>query len=160
MGSSPKFKRRMQFKLRTIVQSQAIILNNQERNLDMMTIGKVARQAGVNVETIRYYQKIGLIQEPEKPAFGYRHYPIETISRIHFIKRAKNLGFTLQEIGVLLKLGDGNCLKTREIARKKLLIIESRIQDLQAISEVLKDLINSCESQNTSKTCPIISALK
>ena len=124
-----------------------------------LTIGKLAKQAGVNVETIRYYQKIGLIQEPEKPAFGYRYYPIETISRIHFIKRAKNLGFTLQEIATLLKLGDSNCLKTREIARQKLALIESRIQDLQAISEVLKDLINSCESQKNLETCPIISAL-
>lgn len=124
-----------------------------------LTIGKLAKQAGVNVETIRYYQKLGLIHEPEKPAFGYRYYPIETISRLHFIKRAKNLGFTLQEIGVLLKLGDGNCLETRKLARQKLAMIESRIQDLQAISEVLGNLIHSCESQKTSDTCPIISAL-
>ena len=124
-----------------------------------LTIGRLAKQAGVNVETIRYYQKIGLIQEPEKPAFGYRYYPIETISRIHFIKRAKNLGFTLQEIVVLLKLGDRNCLETRKLARQKLALVESRIQDLQAISEVLKDLINSCESQKNLETCPIISAL-
>ncbi len=124
-----------------------------------LTIGRLAKQAGVNVETIRYYQKRGLIQEPEKPAFGYRYYPIETISRIHFIKRAKNLGFTLQEIGVLLKLGDGNCLETRELARQKLALIEKRINDLQSISQVLRDLIKSCESQKTSETCPIISAL-
>jgi len=125
-----------------------------------LTIGRLARQAGVNVETIRYYQKRGLIQEPEKPAFGYRCYPTETIYRIHFIKRAKKLGFTLQEIGVLLKLGDGHCLETRELARQKLALIESRIHDLQAISEVLRDLIKSCESQKNSATCPIISALK
>jgi len=123
-----------------------------------LTIGRVAHQAGVNVETIRYYQKRGLIQEPDKPAFGYRCYPADTVARIHFIKRAQSLGFTLQEIAILLKLDEGQCSETQALARQKLALVESRIKDLQAISEGIKNLINACESQNTPP-CPIISAL-
>ena len=71
-----------------------------------LTIGRLAQSAGVNVETIRYYQRVGLLKEPEKPAYGYRHYPPDTVARIRFIKRAQQLGFTLEEISELLSLGD------------------------------------------------------
>ena len=77
---------------------------------ETMTIGNLAKAAGVNVETIRYYQRIGLVDEPDKPAQGYRRYPASIIDRIRFIKRAQELGFRLNEIIDLLSLNDGNCV--------------------------------------------------
>ena len=83
-----------------------------------LTIGRVAKMADVNVETIRYYQRRGLIVEPTKPMFGFRHYANKTISRIRFIKRAKNMGFKLREIEELLKLDDGHCDDARALAEQ------------------------------------------
>ena len=81
-----------------------------------LTINVTAKKAGIGVETIRYYQRIGLINEPEKPLSGYRVYPEETVSRLRFILRAKELGFSLAEISNLLALGDGRCMETKELA--------------------------------------------
>lgn len=125
-----------------------------------LTIGQVANAAGVNVETIRYYQKRGLLQEPPKPDSGYRIYPQATVSRLSFIKRAQSLGFTLEEIAKLLDLGDGKCEETQVIARQKLQQIATRIHDLQAMAQVLDELLAACESSPAStKDCPIIEAL-
>lgn len=74
-----------------------------------LTIGRLAAAAGVNVETIRYYQRRGLLDEPNKPFQGYRHYPDDTVKRVRFIKRAQALGFTLEEIAGLLRLDGGDC---------------------------------------------------
>lgn len=127
---------------------------------DGWTIGQVANAAGVNVETIRYYQKRGLIQEPPKPENGYRIYPQPTVSRLSFIKRAQALGFTLEEITKLLDLGDGKCEETQAIARQKLEQIATRIHDLKAMAQVLEDLLAACETSTTAQQeCPIIEAL-
>ena len=104
---------------------------------ESMTIGNLARAAGVNVETIRYYQRIGLVDEPNKPPQGYRRYPASIIDRIQFIKRAKDLGFTLNEITELLSLNDGNCEEARTIAEHKREIIQRRIEDLNAMESAL-----------------------
>jgi MerR family mercuric resistance operon transcriptional regulator len=88
---------------------------------DDLTIGILAKRSGVNVETIRYYQRRHLLQEPSKPPGGYRHYSSEAVKRVRFIKRAQTLGFTLQEISGLLRLDERKaCLETREIAAQKL----------------------------------------
>src|SRR5919106_4320322 len=120
-----------------------------------LTIGTVARQAGVNVETIRYYQRRGLLREPVRPWDGFRHYSEEDIERVHFIKRAQTLGFTLEEIASLLKLNDGlHCEETRELAAKKLALIEARIADLKAMRKTLQALIQECDTGGKPNPCP------
>jgi len=88
---------------------------------EVLTIGKLARLAGVNVETIRFYQRRGHLHEPKKPLGGVRHYSESDVSRIHFIKSAQRLGFSLEEISLLLILEDGtHCVEAKEIAEQKL----------------------------------------
>ena len=125
-----------------------------------LTIGALAKSAAVNTETIRYYQRRGLIATPKKELGGIRRYPAEDAQRIHFIKRAQTLGFTLDEIATLLELNDGtNCASTRQLAERKLEEIEARIADIQLIRDSLKDLIAACRNKNTQRCCPIIEAL-
>ena len=125
-----------------------------------LTIGKLAKTAGVNVETIRYYQRVGLIQEPVKPAEGYRRYPEAIVARVCFIKRAKDLGFTLKEIIELLSLDDGDCAEVRTLAEKKHDIITQRIDDLRAMLTVLDDLIDQCKLHtDNTPGCAIIETL-
>ena len=124
------------------------------------TIGRIARQAGVNVETIRYYQRIGLVLEPARPPGGVRRYPPEIVDRIRFVKRAQELGFTLEEVGELLRLNDGvRCRDARGLAAKKLALVEARIRDLNAVRRTLRHLIGECESGNPRGACPIIESL-
>jgi len=126
-----------------------------------LTINVTAKKAGVGVETIRYYQRIGLINKPEKPLSGYRVYSEETVLRLHFIQRAKELGFNLAEISNLLVLGDGGeCMETKELAAHKLEIIKNKINDLQSIASTLEKLIQSCETNPDYQGCPIIKALQ
>ncbi|QIJ03794.1 MerR family transcriptional regulator [Shewanella chilikensis] len=82
----------------------------------MYTIGKLAEQASINVETVRYYERRGLIEKPEKPHLGYRLYPLATLNRIKFIKRSQDLGFTLEEISNLLSLNDTPCIEGKRNA--------------------------------------------
>ncbi|TSA38015.1 MAG: MerR family transcriptional regulator [Methylococcaceae bacterium] len=123
------------------------------------TINTVAKKVGIGIETIRYYQRIGLIEKPEKPLSGYRTYSEATINRLLFIQRAKELGFSLVEISTLLALGDGKCEETKELASHKLEIIKSKIHDLQAIANTLETLIKSCDFNSTQQECPIIIAI-
>ena len=124
-----------------------------------LTISVAARLAGVGIETIRYYQRIGLIDEPVKPTTGYRLYPAETIARIGFIQRAKQLGFSLKEITTLLELGDGHCSETRDIANHKLELIQEKIRDLRSMESALLDLVNACSVNPAHQGCPIISTI-
>lgn len=125
-----------------------------------LTIGRLAEQTGVNVETVRYYQRIGLIAEPAKPSTGgYRIYPDTTASRIKFIKRAQQLGFSLQEIAELLELGDGHCRDVRLRAEEKSSKIAEQIRDLQALQATLTQLINACCAGQDNQTCPIVETL-
>lgn len=124
-----------------------------------MTISNVARAADVNVETIRYYQRRGLVKEPTKPARGYRLYPQEAVDRVRFIKRAQELGFTLSEIKNLLSLGDGNCRQTQALAEKKLSLVHERIRDLEAMETVLNKLVRACAKHGDAPGCPIIETL-
>ena len=135
------------------------MVRNQAMN-EGLTIGRLAKAAGVNVETIRYYQRRGLVEEPSKPLGGYRRYAASAASRVRFIKRAQQLGFTLQEITELLRLEDGqNCREARSLAEHKLDSIEKRIADLTRMSRMLKGLIAECARDERPRSCPIIATL-
>ena len=124
-----------------------------------LTIGRVARLAGVHIETIRYYQRRGLIEEPPKPDQGYRHYPPETVQRIRFIKRAQQLGFTLAEIGELLELEEAGCERVQEVAARRCRQIERQIEDLQSVHQALQALLQACRSRSAGDRCPIVESL-
>lgn len=126
---------------------------------EALTIGRLAQFANVNVETVRYYQRVGLITEPPKPATGYRQYPAKTVDRIHFIKRAQQLGFTLQEIIELLALGDGHCADVRRRAEAKRSQIDRQIRDLRALRHTLDNLIDACGASQATAPCPIVETL-
>lgn len=124
-----------------------------------LTIGRLADEAGVNVETIRYYQRRGLLTEPEKPYSGHRLYPSSAAKRVRFIKRAQVLDFTLREIAGLLELDEFvDCAATRELAEHKLQLIERKLADLAAMREVLTQLTRECR-QGGPVACPIIHVL-
>jgi MerR family mercuric resistance operon transcriptional regulator len=125
-----------------------------------LTIGKVARAAGVNVETVRYYQRSGLVPEPPRPAGSVRRYSDEIVARLRFIKRAQELGFSLAEIRRLLALGDPqSCGKARALAADKLSLVSSRIADLERMRAVLESLIERCDAVRGRVACPIIETL-
>jgi MerR family mercuric resistance operon transcriptional regulator len=124
-----------------------------------LTIGKLAERAGVNVETIRYYQRRGLLDEPKKPLGGYRHYSPDTAKRVRFIKRAQALGFTLEEIAGLLRLDASSaCAETKELAAHKLALIEEKLAELAAMRNGLAALVSEC-GRGGKRPCPIIQML-
>ena len=126
-----------------------------------LTIGRVAAAAGVNVETIRYYQRRRLLEEPAKPLGGYRHYPTGMVNRIRFIKRAQSLGFTLEDVAGLLQLNDSDaCTKTRHLAARKLTLIEQKIAQLTTVRDALAELVGQCDRKLKRGACPIIEILQ
>ncbi len=124
-----------------------------------LTIGRLAKAAGVNIETIRHYQRRGLINEPEKPMMGFRQYPIEIIDRIRFIKRAQHLGFSLKEIQELLLLGDEHCSDVRSLAEEKRENIHAQVKGLLTVQSALDELIDACKTDPSSKQCALIETL-
>lgn len=125
-----------------------------------LTIGILAKHSDVSVETIRYYQRRGLLQEPSKPSGGFRQYPQESVKRVRFIKRAQMLGFTLKEIQGLLALDERKaCTETREIAAHKLELIAQKIADLSKLKRSLARLVRSCDASTAGSPCPIIHLL-
>ena len=125
-----------------------------------LTIGLLARAAEVNVETIRYYQRRGLLEEPPKPPSGRRRYSSAAVRQVRFIKRAQLLGFTLEEVKSLLQLEDGqSCRETRLLAEQKLRVFERRLTDLTRVRRVLKGLIAECTEGKRPRSCPIIATL-
>ncbi len=128
-----------------------------------LTIGKIARSAGVGVETIRFYEREKLLPEPARdPSSGYRRYTESTISRLQFIARAKELGFTLRETRELLDLraGSATCGTLRSRAEDKLDDVRRRIQDLRRIEEALLTLSEACPGAGGLEACPILAALE
>jgi MerR family transcriptional regulator, mercuric resistance operon regulatory protein len=123
-----------------------------------LTIGRLAHMANVNVETVRYYLRRGLIAEPEKPYYGFREYPLETVARIQFIKRAQRLGFTLKEVAQLLSFGERHCDEVLELAEHKCAWIDIQIKELSAMKNVLEQLLKDCHS-NRDAPCPIVESL-
>lgn len=125
-----------------------------------MSISRLAAAAGVNVETVRFYQRSGLVDEPPRPHRGYRSYSAADVRRIRFIKRAQGLGFTLEEIAGLLRLeGARTCAKTRELAVRKLRMVEAKLADLAAMRDALGDMIGLCDAGKRQGDCPIIRSL-
>ncbi len=125
-----------------------------------MTIGALARSAAVGVETIRYYQRRGLLPQPVRQYGSIRRYSAADAARLRFIRRAQELGFTLEEIGELLKLQDGADRRAiRRIARTRLTQVESRVADLQRMRRALQHVIDDCEHAPGAPRCPIIEAI-
>jgi MerR family mercuric resistance operon transcriptional regulator len=125
-----------------------------------LTIGALAAAAGVNVETVRYYQRRGLITVPARPRGGVRHYSADDADRLRFIKRAQAMGFALVEIENLLKLRTRrSCRATRELAQTKLNMVNARIGELHQLRKELVFLIADCESNSVDTRCPIMDRL-
>lgn len=122
-----------------------------------MTIGRLARAAGVHVESVRYYQRRGLLGVPRRPAAGVRRYGEDALARLRFIKRAQDVGFSLREVADLLRLQRG-CRDARSLAAAKLVAVERRMADLARIRGVLGELIAKCEASGAGN-CPIIESL-
>lgn len=127
-----------------------------------LTIGTVARRAGVGIDTIRYYEREGLLPEPPRRASGYREYGTGTIERLRFIRRAKDLGFTLEEIRELLALSTDRERGVKNVKRRaeaRLDQVEQRIRELQRVKRGLKQLIDACPGHGALEHCPILRAL-
>ena len=129
--------------------------------MQTFTISKLAQAVGVNVETIRFYQRRGLLAEPAKPLGGIRRYGEAEVARVLFVKSAQRIGFTLDEIAQLLQLDDGTqCKEARAIAEHKLADVRKRLQDLQRIEAALAQLVDRCASRRGQVSCPLIAALQ
>lgn len=124
-----------------------------------LSIGRVAQKAGVNLQTVRYYQRRGLIKVPAKPNQGYRVYGDEIVERLRFVKRAQHLGFTLKEIQELLELGDGHCQDVQSLAQAKRDGIRRQIQDLRRMQKVLDRYLKECGDNPEPGHCSMIDAL-
>lgn len=127
-----------------------------------VTIGTAARAAGVSVETIRFYERRGLVAQPRKPEEGYREYSPETVSRIRFIRRAQEIGFSLREIDELLALRadpDADCSDVREKARIKLEAVNHKIAGLERVRAALNEVIAACPGRGALRACSILEAL-
>lgn len=128
-----------------------------------LTIGKVAKQTGVGIETIRFYERNGLINDPPRRASGYRQYPSDTVERIRFIKQAKELGFTLAEVEELLslKVSPGKtCADVKRKADQKMSDVEAKIKQLGQIRRALQALTKQCTGRGPTSDCPILDALE
>jgi MerR family mercuric resistance operon transcriptional regulator len=124
------------------------------------TIGALARAVGVNVETVRYYERIGLLARPPRVHGSIRRYPPETQRRLRFIKRAQSLGFSLDEVASLLQLAEGeHCAETRVLGERKLGLVQRKLDELGAIRLALERLVEQCSRGGRGKGCPLIAAL-
>ena len=125
-----------------------------------MTIGRLAKAAGVNVETVRYYQRRGLLREPHKPLGGHRRYAATVVGKIAFIRRAQQLGFSLEEVKSLMELADASdCRDARGIAEKKHEALGVRIAQLNGMRRELKRLIDACKKKPRGAPCPFLAEL-
>jgi Hg(II)-responsive transcriptional regulator len=132
------------------------------RAVSHLTIGQLAKRARVNVETIRYYERHGLLPAPSRRASGYRQYSQDDVAYLRFIRRAKTLGFSLKEIAELLALRVDprtTCEDIRQQAQHKLAEIEAKIHTLACIHGALQQLLVACSGQGPTSACPILEAL-
>ena len=128
--------------------------------MNSLTIGGLAKAANVSVETIRYYQRRGLIPEPQRPLGGIRRYAPSDISRLSFVKTSQQLGFSLDEISDLLRLEDGtHCQEASVLAEHKLQSVRGKIKKLVRIESVLSDMVARCHEQKGDIACPLIASL-
>ena len=130
--------------------------------MERLTIGEVAKQAQVRMETLRYYERTGLVASPPRSESNYRLYPQETVRRVQFIKRTQELGFSLKEIMELLALRatpETPCVDIRRRALDKITAIEEKIQTLNAMKHALAKLVEECSGQGEITDCPILASL-
>jgi MerR family mercuric resistance operon transcriptional regulator len=127
--------------------------------MSAMTIGMLAKAAGVHVETIRYYHRRGLLPQPRRLPGTVRRYGEDAAARVRFVKRAQELGFSLEDVKVLVRLNaTPNCRGARDLAARKLAAVESRLADLQRMRSALASLIAQCEAGG-ERSCPVIERL-
>ena len=132
-----------------------------ETSISNLTIGAFAEAAGVNVETIRFYQRKGLLAEPGKPYGSIRRYGSADVARVRFVKSAQRLGFSLDEVAGLLRLDDGaHCHDARLLAEHKLGDVRSKLADLRRIESLLAALVRECCASHGTVSCPLIDALQ
>jgi MerR family transcriptional regulator, copper efflux regulator len=128
-----------------------------------LTIGEVAERATVHIETLRYYERRGLVARPPRSASNYRRYPEETVRRVRFIKRAQELGFSLNDIKELLSLRaepEAGCAEVRACAEAKIKDIEAKIDALTAMKSALATLVAECSGEGPLSDCPILESLE
>lgn len=131
--------------------------------MDGLTIGRVARDAGLAIDTVRYYEREGLLQKPARTPAGYRQYASDAVARLRFIRQAKELGFTLSEIRELLalKVAPGkSCADVRARTQAKIADVEQRIAQLARMKRALARLASACSGRGPTSECPIIEALE
>ena len=124
---------------------------------------EVAHRAGVNPQTLRYYERRGLLKEPPRQPSGYRSYGEDSVGLVQFVKRAQELGFTLTEVEALLQLASGgpaSCDRARTLASEKIAELESKIASLRAMRKALERLVDTCDQPQGSRECPLISTLQ
>jgi MerR family mercuric resistance operon transcriptional regulator len=125
------------------------------------TIGTLAQRTGVHLETIRYYQRRGLVSEPDRPLGGIRRYTEDHVRRLRFVRQAQELGFSLDEVGELLKLEDGaHCREARTLGERRLADVRNKLTDLQRIESALAGLVDRCGSVKGRVRCPLITTLQ
>jgi MerR family mercuric resistance operon transcriptional regulator len=126
-----------------------------------LTIGAFAKAAGVNVETIRFYQRKGLLAEPQRPQGGIRRYGQADVARLSFVKTAQRLGFNLDEVAELLRLDDGeHCPQASLLAEHKLEDVRAKLADLARIESALSQLVQACHAGEGKLSCPLIASLQ
>lgn len=130
-------------------------------NLENLTIGAFAKAGGVSVETIRFYQRKGLLLEPDKPYGGIRRYNNGDVQRVRFVKSAQRLGFSLNEISGLLRLEDGvHCNEVSYLTEIKLEDVRKKLEDLTRMEAALSALLRACHTRKENVSCPIIASLQ
>lgn len=130
--------------------------------MQTLTIGQLAKRAGVGVETVRFYERKGLLQEPERRASGYREYEESAVDRLRFIRRAKERGFTLDEIHELLSLRvdpKTTCADVKHRTQAKITEINGKMESLQRMKTALEKLAHECQGRGKTSECPILDAL-
>lgn len=131
--------------------------------MNKLTIGQLAKLTGIGVETVRYYEREGLIPEPPRTASGYRHYPADSTRRLAFIRQAKALGFSLADIRELLTLRADSSVgseRVKQLSRNKLMEIREKISALERMAHALEHLVEQCPGNVPTGECPILEALE
>lgn len=124
-----------------------------------MRISQLAKNAEIGVETVRYYQRIGLMGTPNRPSASFRSYEQSDLDRLRFIRRAQALGFSLDDIAGLLRLSEEDCAGVQRLARDKLVLVRQKMAQLIRMEHALKDMISQCSHRSVEAGCPIIAAL-
>ncbi len=129
--------------------------------MQTLRISQLANAAGVGIDTIRYYERSGLLPEPARRASGYRDYPVQMVERLRFIRRAKALGFSLEEITQLLALSDrrSDSAEIKQLAKTRLAALDHKLAELQRVRDALHQVTDACPGHGASSACPILGAL-